>query len=72
MKVIVSNKENDVYVEICDDGIGFENANNSASTGLGLKNVRNRLKLLYGEKYDINIISSNKGSSVSFYIPKNI
>lgn len=72
VKVIVSNKENDVYVEICDDGIGFENANNSVSTGLGLKNVRNRLKLLYGEKYDINIISSNKGSSVSFYIPKNI
>lgn len=72
VKVIVSNKENDVYVEICDDGIGFENANNSVSTGLGLKNVRNRLKLLYGKKYDINIISSNKGSSVSFYIPKNI
>lgn len=72
VKVIVCSKEDNVYVEICDDGIGFENASNSASTGLGLKNVRNRLKLLYGEMYDININSSNKGSKVSFFIPKNV
>ena len=71
VKVIVRDEGHEVYVEICDDGVGFENSDNSTSTGLGLKNVRNRLKLLYGEKYDINIISSNKGSSVSFCIPKN-
>lgn len=71
VKVIVKDKDNDVYVKICDDGVGFENSGDSKSTGLGLKNVRNRLKLLYGEKYDINIISSNNGSSVSFYVPKN-
>ncbi len=71
VKIIVRDKDDEVYVEICDDGIGFDNSDNSTSTGLGLKNVKNRLKLLYGEKYDINIISSNKGSRVSFYIPKN-
>lgn len=71
VKIIVSDKDDEVYVEICDDGIGFDNSDNSTSTGLGLKNVRNRLKLLYGERYDINIISSNKGSRVCFYIPKS-
>lgn len=66
----VTNKENEVFVEISDNGVGFENAEKSVSTGIGLNNINNRLKLLYGEKYALNIVSSNSGSSVSFYIPK--
>jgi len=66
----VTNKENEVFVEISDNGVGFENAEKSVSTGIGLKNINNRLKLLYGEKYALNIVSSNSGSSVSFCIPK--
>ena len=72
VKLIVNDADEKVFVQICDDGVGFENTGNSISTGIGLKNVRNRLKLLYGEKYDINIESSDKGSKVSFYIPKII
>ena len=70
VKIKINDKQDNVFVEICDNGVGFEKADNSLSTGIGLKNVRNRLRLLYGEKYDLNIISSDKGTDVSFYIPK--
>ena len=70
VKISVRDNENEVHVEINDNGVGFENADESLSTGLGLKNVNNRLKLLYGENYALNIVSSDNGSSVSFYIKK--
>lgn len=39
--------------------------------GIGLKNVNERLKLLYGDKYNLNITTSfNEGTKVSFLIPK--
>ena len=72
VKITVNDRGEEVYVEVCDDGVGFENSDKSSSTGLGLKNVRNRLKLLYGEKYDISIVTSSEGSCVSFYVPKSI
>lgn len=39
--------------------------------GIGLKNVNERLKLLYGDKYKLNITTSlNVGTKISFLIPK--
>ena len=70
VKISVRDNENEVHVEINDNGVGFENADESLSTGLGIKNVNNRLKLLYGENYALNIVSSDNGSIVSFYIKK--
>lgn len=70
VSISVNDAKNEVYVEISDNGVGFENAEKSLSTGIGLKNVNNRLKLLYGEKHVLKIESSNNGSCVSFYIPK--
>lgn len=70
VSVFIKDNQDKIYVEISDNGVGFENTDKSISTGIGLKNVNNRLKLLYGDKYNLNIESSNCGSSVSFYIPK--
>lgn len=68
--VSVRDNENEVHVEVSDNGVGFKNAEESLSTGIGLNNVNNRLKLLYGENYDLNIESSKNGSNVSFFIKK--
>lgn len=39
--------------------------------GIGLKNVNERLKLLYGDQYNLNITTSfNEGTKVSFLIPR--
>lgn len=67
--ISVIDNESEVYIEISDNGVGFENANESLSTGLGLKNINNRLRLLYGDKYALNIVSSNNGTNVNFCIP---
>lgn len=70
VSINIQDKENEVLVKVSDNGVGFENAEKSQSTGIGISNINNRLKLLYGEKYKLNILSSNSGSSVSFFIPK--
>jgi two-component system, LytTR family, sensor kinase len=57
-----------------DNGVGMDkkilkNLINNC-TSMGLKNVNERLKLLYGENYKINIETlPNKGTKVSFSIP---
>jgi two-component system LytT family sensor kinase/two-component system sensor histidine kinase LytS len=70
VSINIQDKENEVLVKISDNGVGFENAEKSQSTGIGISNINNRLKLLYGEKYKLDILSSNSGSSVSFFIRK--
>jgi two-component system LytT family sensor kinase/two-component system sensor histidine kinase LytS len=70
VSIKIEDKEIEVFVKISDNGVGFENAEKSQSTGIGIININNRLKLLYGEKYKLDILSSNSGSSVSFFIPK--
>lgn len=70
VSIFIKDNQDEVYVEISDNGVGFEDTEKSVSTGIGLKNVNNRLRFLYGEKYKLNIESSNEGSCVSFSIPK--
>jgi two-component system sensor histidine kinase YesM len=72
--IIISAKadEDFVYISIEDNGCGIseeklreinEYLNNSRiedKNGLGIKNVNERIKLFYGEKYGISIISEEK------------
>ncbi len=52
------------------DAIKLENILKDSSKGIGLKNVNQRLKLLYGENYGIDIKSLlGKGTKISFNIP---
>ncbi|WP_027625227.1 LytS/YhcK type 5TM receptor domain-containing protein [Clostridium lundense] len=69
--------ENSLVFEIQDDGIGMDEDKLKViykkSGGIGLKNVNERLKLLYGQNCTLKIKSmKNKGTLVSFVIPKEV
>ncbi len=61
-------------IVIKDDGVGFQTAGDSSQTllkrgGVGLKNIDQRLKLHFGESYQMKIESSpQKGTIITLYI----
>ena len=77
--------EGDIRIVVCDDGLGIEEAllerlraeldgadpkEHSGWTKIALKNVHNRLRLMYGETYGLKIDSrSNEGTSVEISLP---
>ncbi|AND85886.1 sensor histidine kinase [Clostridium tyrobutyricum] len=72
---ISKNNKDEMLFYIEDTGVGMdaiklENILKDSSKGIGLKNVNQRLKLLYGENYGIDIKSLlGKGTKISFNIP---
>jgi sensor histidine kinase YesM len=57
-----------VSVSVADDGRGF--AEGTSGTGIGLKNVRERLRLVYGDDASFSIGSNfPKGVSATIVIP---
>jgi two-component system LytT family sensor kinase len=59
-----------VHVAVSDDGEGFPVARNVASgPGLGLENVRQRLRLCFGDATHLDIESTPRGTTVSFLVP---
>lgn len=71
----VEEHQGKILICIEDTGVGMSEEKLKEVTnkwpGIGLKNVNERLKLLYGEKHHIDIITSlNKGTEVSFLLPK--
>lgn len=55
-------------VEVADTGRGFGESGKSGG-GVGLDNVRQRLRLCYGPEADLVIASSASGATVSFAVP---
>ena len=62
-----------VRIEVSDDGEGFQSSsrrrNSPSGGGVGLDNVRQRLRLCFGESAGVQIESSDHGSTVSFVVP---
>lgn len=58
----------DLRVEVSDTGGGFA-ADAGVGRGVGLDNVRQRLRLCYGPEADLVIASSAAGATVSFAVP---
>lgn len=71
-----------LYYEVSDNGIGIEpekleelrasteNIDNNSSEHIGLKNINQRIKLIFGEEYGITIDSAvNEGTSVMISMP---
>ena len=69
----------DILFVVADNGVGMEPAQieamlrkeRSDRTGIGIKNVNDRLKIYFGEKYGITIDSEpDEGTSVTIRMPK--
>ena len=66
--VLARETDGQVAVTVADDGRGFHDA--SAGTGIGLKNIRERLKLAYGESASFAIVANfPKGVAATITVP---
>ena len=73
---------NELYIDVIDNGLGMtqeqvesilmgENkSKNSNGSGLGIKNVNERIKIYFGDKYGIKIFSEpDEGTTVRIHMP---
>lgn len=78
--ILVRKLDDDLQVQIIDDGVGIDrkrlkeisegNTKTEHFTGIGVNNVDDRLKLLYGSRYGILIESKeNEGTTITVTIP---
>jgi two-component system LytT family sensor kinase len=66
-----------VRIEVADDGVGMGNQPASAlrrsGGGIGMKNVQERLEVLYGDQASFSVVSNpGRGTLVSIEIPANL
>jgi two-component system LytT family sensor kinase len=66
-----------VRIEVADDGVGMGNRPTSAlrrtGAGIGMKNVQERLEVLYGNQASFSVVSNpGRGTLVSIEIPADL
>jgi two-component system LytT family sensor kinase len=68
---------NRVFIEVADDGVGIGNRPQTGlrrtGAGIGMKNVRERLEVLYGTQASFSVVSNpGRGTLVSIELPANL
>ncbi len=66
-----------VLIEVADDGVGMGHrpvtALSRTGAGIGMKNVQERLEVLYGDQASFTVVSNpGRGTLVSIEIPANL
>lgn len=66
-----------VLIEVLDDGVGMGDRPNTGirrdGAGIGMKNVQERLEVLYGQQATFKVVSNpGRGTSVSIEIPADL
>jgi signal transduction histidine kinase len=70
IEVNAKRRDNKLYVEITDDGLGMAEQKESVQSGVGLLNTRERLKHLYGDSHSFNLSSlPGRGVTIRIGIP---
>ncbi|KYG27624.1 sensor histidine kinase [Alkalihalobacillus trypoxylicola] len=79
IKIVARKADDFMFLEVTDNGPGIEEGSvtqllrgeiSSTGTGLGLKNIHERIQLLFGEKYGIHIMSEiEKGTTIQLILP---
>ena len=74
IKASLQKQDRGLVIRIEDDGVGFQSTGDNSQSqlkrgGVGLQNVDQRLKLHFGEDYQMKIDSApDKGTTVEIYI----
>jgi len=66
-----------ILIEVADDGVGMGNHPHSAlrsnGAGIGIRNVQERLEVLYGDRARFDVVSNpGRGTTVSIEIPASL
>lgn len=70
IRICIRNLGNHIQIQVKDNGKGFAYAGKDRLTGIGLTNIQDRLRLNYGEKYQLNIESKiGTGTIITVEIP---
>ncbi len=76
INIFINRNGNFIIIEIIDNGIGMEETDinkirrKNLKGGIGIKNVDERIKLIYGEEFGVKIVSEKEyGTIVSIKIP---
>ncbi|UOQ85263.1 cache domain-containing sensor histidine kinase [Gracilibacillus salinarum] len=79
IKITVTEKDNDLYISVEDNGAGMDpdylmkvkqGVHEPKGTGIGLNNINERVKILFGDEYGIKIESEKeKGTIVTVKVP---
>lgn len=76
--IFINKSDNFILIEIIDNGVGMEVTDinkikrKKLKGGIGIKNVDERIKLIYGEEFGVKIVSEKDcGTIVSIKIPIN-
>lgn len=82
--VMAYEKEDDIYIDVIDNGIGMPpeqvehlltdgNYERKRGSGIGLKNVDQRIKLYFGNDYGLRIKSEpDVGTKITIHLPKKM
>lgn len=70
-------QDGDIYIEVHDEGVGFDvhkwrekPASDKTHTHIGLKNVEEMMRLEYGDQYGMEIESMlGKGTTIRYHLP---
>ncbi len=69
VRVSVRRVEEGIDVRVEDSGPGFQSSGSGDGAGVGLDNVRQRLLMTYGPGSELQIETTDAGTSVSFRVP---
>lgn len=80
--ISIYEKDNLIHIDVSDNGLGMPQkmidyimhnkvVSSKQGSGIGVRNVDERIKLIYGEEYGIHIFSElDEGTTASIIIPK--
>ncbi|MCW9713845.1 histidine kinase [Aliifodinibius salicampi] len=65
IKIKSESRGDNVRIAVIDDGPGLRKRSQEKDKGIGLKNVRERIRLYYGESAKLNLLSLESGGIIS-------